>query len=74
MTEEMDTIACPTFTKERQPQALSDLRTINLISHPSKIMLWVILNQLRIKAEELLAEEQADCRPDWSTVEQIFNS
>ena len=26
------------------------------------------------KAEELLAEEQAGFRPDWGTVEQIFNS
>ena len=33
---------------------------ISLISHPPyKIMPQVILNQLKIKAEELLAEEQA---------------
>ena len=34
-------------------------RTISLISHPSKIMLRVILNRLEAKAEELLAEDQA---------------
>ena len=34
-------------------------RTISLISHPSKIMLRVIFNRQRAKAEELLAEEQA---------------
>ena len=34
-------------------------RTISLICHPSKIMLRVILNRLKAKAEELLAEEQA---------------
>ena len=34
-------------------------RTISLISHPSKIMLLVILNRLEAKAEELLAEDQA---------------
>ena len=49
-------------------------RTISLISHPSKIMLRVILNRLETQAEELLAEEQAGYRPSRSTVEQIFNS
>ena len=48
--------------------------TSNLISHPSKIMLRVILNQLKGKAEELLAEEQASFRSGQSTVEQTFNS
>ena len=48
--------------------------TISLISHPSKIMLQIILSQLKAKAEELLAEEQAGFQPSWSTVEKIFNS
>ena len=48
--------------------------TISLFSHPSKIMLQVILGQLKAKAEEWLAEEQAGSRPGWSTVEQMFNS
>ena len=61
MAEGVDTIARHTFSKERQPQAMSD--TISLISHPSKIMLGVILNQLKAKAEELLAEEQAGFQP-----------
>ena len=43
--------------------------TISLISHPSKIMLRVILNQLKANSEELLAEEQAGFRPGQSTVE-----
>ena len=47
--------------------------TISLISHPNKIMLWVILNWLMAKDEELLAEEQAGFRPGCST-EQNFNS
>ena len=38
------------------------------------IMFWVILNRLKVKAEELLAEDQAGFRPGQSTVEQIFNS
>ena len=49
-------------------------RTISLISHPSKIMLLVILNRLEAKAEDLMAEEQADLRPGLSTLEQIINS
>ena len=48
--------------------------TISVISHSSKIMLRVILNQLKANSEELLAEEQAGFRPGQSTVEQIFNS
>ena len=36
-------------------------------------MLQAILNRLKAKAEELLAEEQAGWRPGRSTVEQIFN-
>ena len=45
--------------------------TITLNSHPSKIMLRVILSA---KAEELLAEEQAGSRSGQSTVEQTLNS
>lgn len=48
-------------------------RTISLISHPSKVMLRIILNRLKSYAEELLSEEQAGFRPGRSTVEQIFN-
>lgn len=48
-------------------------RTISLISHPSKVMLRVILNRLKSKAEEILSEEQAGFRAKRSTVEQIFN-
>ena len=41
------------------PKKCQNYRTISLISHSSKIMLRVILNRLKAKAEELLAEEQA---------------
>ena len=40
----------------------------SVISHPCKIMLPVILNRLKAKAEELLAEGRTGFRPDWSTV------
>ena len=48
-------------------------RTISLISHASKVMLRIIMNRLKTKAEEILAEEQAGFRPGRSTAEQIFN-
>ena len=46
-------------------------RTISLISHPS--MLRIILNRLKGKSGEMLAEEQAGFRGRRSTTEQIFN-
>ena len=48
-------------------------RTISLFSHPSKIMLKIILNRLQPQAEEIIAEEQAGFRAGRSTTEQIFN-
>ena len=46
--------------------------TISLISHPRKMMLRDMLNRLKTKAEELLAE--AGFRPGRSTAVQIFSS
>ena len=48
-------------------------RTISLISHPSKILLKIILNRLQPQAEAILAEEQAGFRKGRSCAEQIFN-
>ena len=48
-------------------------RTISLISHPSKILLKVILNRLQPQAENILSEEQAGFRKKRSCAEQIFN-
>ena len=47
-------------------------RTISLVSHPSEVMLKIILNRLKPQAE-IIAEEQAGFRAGWSTTEQIFN-
>ena len=52
---------------------MSELSYSQPNQHPSKIILRVILNRLKAKAEELLAEEQG-FRPGGSTVEQISNS
>ena len=43
------------------------------ISHPSKVMLKIILNRLKPQAEKIIAEEQAGFRAGRSTTEQIFD-
>ena len=40
-------------------QQCQNYRTISLISHPSKVMLKIILNRLKPQAEKITAEEQA---------------
>ena len=47
-------------------------RTTSLVSHPSKVMLRVILS-LKAKAEGLLAEEQAGFRAGLSAMDHMFN-
>ena len=47
-------------------------RTISLISHPSKVMLKIILNRSKPQTEKIIAEEQAGFRAGRSTTEQIF--
>ena len=48
-------------------QLCKNYRTISLISHPSKVMLKIILNRLQPQAEEIIAEEQAGFRAGRST-------
>ena len=54
-------------------QQCQNYRTISLISHPSIVMLKIILNRLKPQAEEIIAEEHADFSAGRSTTEQIFN-
>ncbi|GFO19047.1 endonuclease-reverse transcriptase [Plakobranchus ocellatus] len=61
------------YPKKRDLKLCQNYRTISLISHPSKVMLKVILNRLKPEAEKIIAEEQAGFRPGRSTVEQICN-
>ena len=58
--------------KERQPATMPNYRTISLISHPSKVMLRILLKRLMPQAEEIIKEEQAGFRAGRSTTEQIF--
>ena len=60
--------------KKGNRKQCQNCRTTSLVSHPSKIMLLVIVNRLTTKAEDLLAEEQAGFRPGRITVEQIISS
>ena len=62
-----------TLPKKGNLQLCQKYRTISLISHPSKVMLKIILNRLQLQAEEIIAEEQAGFRAGRSTIEQIFN-
>ena len=62
-----------TLPKKSNLQLCQNYRTISLISHPSKVMLKIILNRLQPQAEEIIAEEQAGFRAGRSTTEQIFN-
>ena len=62
-----------TLPKKGNLQLCQNYRTISLISHPSKVMLKILLNRLKPQAEWIIAEEQAGFRAGRSTTEQIFN-
>ena len=62
-----------TLPKKGNLQLCQNYRTISLFSHPSKVMLKIILNRLQPQAEEIIAEEQAGFIAGRSTTEQIFN-
>ena len=62
-----------TLPKKGNLQQYQNYRTISLISHPSKVMLKIILNRLKPQAEKIIVEEQAGFRAGRSTTEQFFN-
>ena len=62
-----------TLPKKGNLQQCQNYRTISLISHPSKVMLKVVLNRLKPQSKKIIAEEQAGFRAGRSTTEQIFN-
>ena len=47
------------LAKKGNLQQCQNYRTISLISHPSKVMLKIILNKLKPQAEQIIPEEQA---------------
>ncbi|WP_419615648.1 RNA-directed DNA polymerase, partial [Thiolapillus sp.] len=62
-----------TLPKKGNLQQCQNYRTISLISHPSTVMLKIILNRLKPQAENIIVEEQTGFRAGRSTTEQIFN-
>ena len=62
-----------TLPKKGNLQQCQNYRTISLISHPSKVMLKIILNRLKPQVKKIIAKEQAGFRAGGSTTEQIFN-
>ena len=74
MANSMDPVLNHHTSQERQPAAVPELpNKISRISHPSKVILKIILNRLKPQAEKIIAEEQAGFRAGRSTPEQIFN-
>ena len=51
-----------TLPKKGNLQQHQNYRTISLISHPSKVMLKIIVNRLKPQAEKIITEEQAGFR------------
>ena len=62
-----------TLPKKGNLQQCQNYRTISLISHPSKVMLKIVLNKFKPQAENIIAEEQAAFRAGRSTTIHIFN-
>ena len=50
----------------------SNYRTIALLNHMCKVLMMVLLERLKPKVEEYLAEEQAGFRRDRNTTQQIL--
>ena len=73
MANPVDPSLVITLPKKGNLQQCENYRTISLISHPSKVILKVILNGLKPQAEKIIPEEQAGFRAGRSTTEQIFN-
>ena len=62
-----------TLSKKGNLQQCQKYRTVSLVSHPSKVMLKIILNRLKPQAEKIIAEEQTRFSARRSTTEQVFN-
>ena len=69
----MDSIHDHSTPKKGNLRLCKHNRTVSLITHSCKIMPRVILNRLKGKAEEILAELQAGSSAGRSTIEQILS-
>ena len=73
MASSVDPVLGHHIPKKGNLQQCHDYRTMSLISHPSKVMLKIILNRLKRHAEKIIVEKRAGFRAGRSTTEQIFN-
>ena len=62
-----------TLPKKGNLQQCQNYRAISLISHPSKVIMKIILNILKKQLEKIITEEYAGFRAGRSTTDQIFN-
>jgi len=51
----------------------ANYRTTALVSHASKMLLWIILERIRVKTETEIADEQAEFKLGRGTRDQITN-
>ena len=73
MADHMDSFPSYHPPQKGNLQLCQNYRTISLITHPSKVMLKIILNRHQPQAEETITEEQAGLRAGRSTIKQIVN-
>ena len=59
--------------KKGNLQLCQNHHAISVISHPSKVMLRILLNRLEPKAEEIFKEEQTGFRAGKRTTEATFS-
>ena len=62
-----------TLPKKGNLQLSQNYRPISLISHPSKVVLKILLSRLQQQAEQIIKAEQAGFRAGRSTTEQLFS-
>ena len=58
--------------KKKEKTDCNNYRGVSLLCHCSKVFTRILLERLRRRTEEVLAEEQAGFRAGRSTVDQIF--
>ena len=74
MANPVDPVLSHHTSQERQQcQNCQIISLIWVISHPSKVMLKIILNRVKPQVERVIAEEQAGFNAGRSTTEQIFD-
>ena len=69
MANTLDPSLVITLPKKGNLQQCQNYRTISFISHPSNVMLEIILKRLKPQAEKIIAEEQSGFKAGRSTTE-----